>query len=723
MVTIMDQKPTYEELEQRIEQLEKKANERSKLLRESQEKYRLLFSTIPDAIMVFDAETRNFIDANDAVSSLYGYSREEFINLNHKVITFEPDQSHKTIEQTISGEISHIPLRYHKHKNGTVFPVEISTGTFKMGNRQVVFGSVRDITTRMQAEEALLNSEIKHKSLLKNIPGMAYRAYPDWSADFYVGCQKISGYSSSELNAKERNWLDIIHPDDVERVRKEGASLVSKPNELVQQYRIITKSGKTRWVEDRKTTLVSENGELIGIDGVVFDITKRKRAEIDLENIVNELEQHVEARTAELTEANTRLRIEMEERKQVETSLRESEQKFRAIFNNMQDVFVRTNIEGQVVLVSPSAVRYYGVDSTDEIIGKDIAKHFYYRPEDREKLLAKLMKQGSLHNYHTIMKKKDGTPIPMEISGHLLHDKKGNIIGAEGILRDITEREKAEKALRDSEESLRSLMETATNFVVYRLSHDEQKPYRLNVVFVSPSIEKLMGVTDPMIFEKWFENVHPDDRKKIVEANRKALETLNFNETMRIYHPVKEDWRWIHAISTGIVDERGLPKYINGIMIDITERKRAEKALAEKTNNLEETNTALKVLLKKRNTDKAEIEEKVLLNVKELLEPYLEKLKKSGLNGRQMTFVNVLESNLKDLISSFTQKLSSKLFNLTPAELQVANFVKHGKNTKEIAILLNLSPKTIKNHRGNIRKKLELTKKRINLRSYLLAFD
>jgi DNA-binding NarL/FixJ family response regulator len=104
-----------------------------------------------------------------------------------------------------------------------------------------------------------------------------------------------------------------------------------------------------------------------------------------------------------------------------------------------------------------------------------------------------------------------------------------------------------------------------------------------------------------------------------------------------------------------------------------------------------------------------------------LLESYLEKLKKSGLNGRQMTFVNVLESNLKDLISSFTQKLSSKLYNLTPAELQVANFIKHGKNTKEIASFLHLSPKTIKNHRSNIRKKLDLTKKRVNLRSYLLS--
>ena len=154
---------------------------------------------------------------------------------------------------------------------------------------------------------------------------------------------------------------------------------------------------------------------------------------------------------------------------------------------------------------------------------------------------------------------------------------------------------------------------------------------------------------------------------------------------MRFFHPSKEAWCWIHAIFTGIPDENNGLLYVNGILIDVTARELAEAALREKTINLEETNTALKVLLKKRDSDKAEIEEKVMVNVKELLEPYLMKLKQSGLNAKQLTFVKVLESNLKDLISSFAQKLSSQLYNLTPAEIQVANMIKLGKSTKEIA--------------------------------------
>ncbi len=146
----------------------------------------------------------------------------------------------------------------------------------------------------------------------------------------------------------------------------------------------------------------------------------------------------------------------------------------------------------------------------------------------------------------------------------------------------------AEDALRKSEEHLRSLMENADDFVVYRLSTDEQSPVRLKVVFVSPSIKGIMGVSDPMRFDTWFENIHSDDIERIAEANRKAFETLNFNEAMRFYHPAKKEWRWIRAVSNGILDQKGNPKYVNGIIIDITGRRQAEEQLEKAYNELEE---------------------------------------------------------------------------------------------------------------------------------------
>ncbi|HNY66643.1 MAG TPA: LuxR C-terminal-related transcriptional regulator, partial [Deltaproteobacteria bacterium] len=163
---------------------------------------------------------------------------------------------------------------------------------------------------------------------------------------------------------------------------------------------------------------------------------------------------------------------------------------------------------------------------------------------------------------------------------------------------------------------------------------------------------------------------------------------------------------------------------------EVEERKLAQESLVQKEEelklkslNLEEANTALKVLLKRGEQDKKELEEKVLSNIRELALPYLEKLKASDLNDKQMTFVQLLESNLNQIVSPFLQKLSSQYLNLTPTEIQVANLVREGKSTKEISDILNISKRAVEFHRNNIRDKLGLKKEKTNLRSYLLSLS
>jgi DNA-binding CsgD family transcriptional regulator len=171
----------------------------------------------------------------------------------------------------------------------------------------------------------------------------------------------------------------------------------------------------------------------------------------------------------------------------------------------------------------------------------------------------------------------------------------------------------------------------------------------------------------------------------------------------------------------------GEEKFLFSFFHDITDRKRTEQTLMARekeleieTSNLEEVNTALKVLLKRREEDKTELEEKVLLNVKELVFPYVEKLKKRGLDERQQACLGILESNLDDIISPFSRRMSSMHLNLTPTEMEVATLVRHGKSTKEIAAFLNVSTQTIDSHRKNIRKKLGIQNKKTNLRTHLL---
>jgi DNA-binding NarL/FixJ family response regulator len=105
--------------------------------------------------------------------------------------------------------------------------------------------------------------------------------------------------------------------------------------------------------------------------------------------------------------------------------------------------------------------------------------------------------------------------------------------------------------------------------------------------------------------------------------------------------------------------------------------------------------------------------------VKGLVLPYLEKLKKSRISKRDMSFVNILESNLTNIISSFTHRLSSRHLNLTPKELQVANLVKEGRTTKEIAEMMGICAGAVSLHRNHVRNKLGINSKKINLQSYL----
>jgi DNA-binding CsgD family transcriptional regulator len=152
---------------------------------------------------------------------------------------------------------------------------------------------------------------------------------------------------------------------------------------------------------------------------------------------------------------------------------------------------------------------------------------------------------------------------------------------------------------------------------------------------------------------------------------------------------------------------------------EIEQRTAATEKLRVNSERLEEVNTAMRVLLDKRNEDHLHSEELIRLNLKELIDPYLERLENSNLNSRQKQLVEVIRMNLEQVVSSGTPALSSKYFMFSPNELQVVNLIRSGKTTKEMARLLNLSTRTVEAYRNSIRKKLDLKNKKVNLRTYL----
>ena len=175
-----------------------------------------------------------------------------------------------------------------------------------------------------------------------------------------------------------------------------------------------------------------------------------------------------------------------------------------------------------------------------------------------------------------------------------------------------------------------------------------------------------------------------------------------------------------------IFDKNGEISHIIEYTLDITERKRNEESLRKiredletKSNDLEEKNIALKVLLNHQDEEKKNIERKIVANIKTLVFPYIDKIKSSSLNKYQKTFLNILETNLSGVIKPFAKQLMDEDFRLSHTEIQVANLVREGKTSKEIAEIMGMSENTVKSHNRHIRSKFGIKHKKVNLRSYL----
>ena len=161
---------------------------------------------------------------------------------------------------------------------------------------------------------------------------------------------------------------------------------------------------------------------------------------------------------------------------------------------------------------------------------------------------------------------------------------------------------------------------------------------------------------------------------------------------------------------------------------DISSMKRLEQSLHErekdledKARQLEEINTALRVLLKNREDDREKIENDIRSNLEQLVFPYLDRVKKGRLDQNQKTALDLVESSLQQILSPFLTNMKSAFNVLSPMEIQIAHLIKEGKRGKEIASLLGIAYKTVETHRYNLRIKLGIKNEKINLRSYLLS--
>ncbi|WP_051309403.1 response regulator [Desulfogranum japonicum] len=293
---------------------------------------------------------------------------------------------------------------------------------------------------------------------------------------------------------------------------------------------------------------------------------------------------------------------------------------------------------------------------------------------------------------------------------------------------EIERRRQAEHDLNLNEQRLQLALDAASDGVWDRNLLTHQSYYGENW-------HRSLGYSDEeAIFDdaSWEALLHPDDKEKVLRARKEHSEGMVDKYEIQYRMRNKQgNWQWI--LSRGKViarDKRGKPLRIIGTHTNITPlkevqteleeaRSELENRVRERTAELEEINVALNTLLKKREKDRQVVQQQVLDNINTLVQPYVEKLRTILATPEQHMYLNILEANLGELSSSMAHTISIKFSRLTPTEIQVANLVKMGKRSKEIADVLNLSPGTINIHRKNIRKKLEITNTRVNLQTVL----
>ena len=472
---------------------EKKRTE--KAFQESEKKFRLLIRHLPNIVV------RGYVDGyldvfDDKIEMLTGYPKKDFIFRKVRwwdIILPEDRANAKEIfwKAFQREDKSYIRQYRIRAKDGRIIWIEESAQIVcnENGDIEYMSGAFLDITERKQAEEALYESEKKFRMLISNLPNVVARGYADGSLDVFDNkIEILTGYTKEEFLSRKIRWRDIVIPEDHQKSRNIFREAFHKEDKsFTRQVRIRTKDGRIIWIEERSQIICNEKGELEYISGAFLDISERKIAEEALKKAHEELEQRVAQRTAELARINEELENEIRERKSAEDALKYSEEKYRGIFENATEGIFQTTPEGRILTANTAFAKIMGYDSAEEIIRTitNLREQVYVYPEKRDEFKALLKERGVIKDFETQYYRKDGVIIHISLNARVVRDKNKNILYYEGMLKNITQRKRAEQ-LKIEKDAAEAAALAKSEFLA-NMSHEIRTP--LNAV---------IGLTDLM---------------------------------------------------------------------------------------------------------------------------------------------------------------------------------------------------------------------------------
>jgi len=687
-------------LRRRISELEHAEAERKRVedgLRESEGKFRDLAEKAIIGIYLIQDGVLKY--ANSEFAAIFGYECSDMafgLNVTDLVHPDDLPRVRRTIRDRIDGKNKSVRYAFRiLRKNGEARHAAVYSSRTSYQGKTAIIGTVLDVTEIMETEKALRNRESYLTSIIENLPGLV------WLKDKhgrYLAANEAFVLASGRRSAEEivgRTDAEIF-PAGLAEMYHQTDMTVMETGEPVMMERPVFRNGETHWQEVFNAPVRDESGAVIGTTGYARDITERIHA--------------VEA-------------------------LRQSEEKHRTILESIDEAYVEIGLAGNVTFCSDPACRITGY-SRHELMTMNYRQ--YTSPKT-----ARMMRVFFGRIYRTGEKSqigdfeiigKDGNVRLVEMTVNIKRNAAGECSGFRYIARDITERKRAEEELRESRQRLAQIIaflpdatfviDTAGKVIFWNRAMEEMTGVKAEKMIGKSDYEYALpfyGKRRPMLIDlalgsggrvaEWYDTV----------VRRENDILVNESWVPRF----KGDGGYVWGNASPLYDGRGHVIGAIESLRDITDRKLAEEMLKsrgleleKKTREQEDLNTALRVLLDQRANDKNELEEQIVANIKVLVQPQIEKLKEK-LDGRvAMLHVKLLEEKLKEIVSPFVRKLSSKYMNLTNRELQIAALIEEGKVTKEITKILGISEGSVNIHRYSIRKKLKLTKKH-NLRAYL----
>jgi len=456
-----------------------------------------------------------------------------------------------TNEAIKTGKSYNLEIKITTAKGKELWTRVIGHAEFESGVCKRLYGTFQDIDSQKRMREEFEIGEQQFRSAFENATiGMALVSLDgNWMKVNRVICDML-GYTRDELI--NLNFQQITHPNDLERdTGMVTKVLTGEINNYQIEKRYIHKNGNIVWALLSVSLVRDNNGLPLHFVSQIENVTQRRSAEL---------------------------------------KLRESEAKYRKIFENVQDVFYQTDINGIVTEISPSIENYSGY-KRDKIIGSHV-ENFYYYPKDREKLVEQLKAYGKINDFQVRLKTSSGEIVYTSINAHLLIDDNGHVYGFEGSMRDIRERKKAEDALKERDALLTKLSEQIPG-VIYQFQFFPDG--RSCFPFASSGAIDLFGITPEEMkldSESVFKRIHQDDFPAFYRSVITSFNSLTrWEHEFRLAIPGKPV-KWLQGSSR---PELQPDKSViwHGYVTDITEKKLREQELQNAFDLVTEQNNRL----------------------------------------------------------------------------------------------------------------------------------